>query len=505
MRVAAFVLVVAVAVQAANVKLGFVSDFHLDGYYGTDRAFKRHNNGCASPNASSWGTFGCDSPAALINSSIAALLATNPSHIIVAGDWLRHDMALEKAAAQPMYAMVASSLSTAMHKIVPSPSLATALGNNDFVPDYFFNLSAPQHPLLSGFAETLHKDGLLSESEAATFKQAGFFVRALSGTRLTVVVINTMIWTYDLEPVNAVADDPLGQFAFLEEALANASRSNRKVIILSHMPPTINFFSVVHAADWPSPSVADLRYFTERYEHRYARIVADANNTIVAQVFGHTHRFSFSASGSRFGNVPTIVVGAVSPVYDNNPNFFTAEWDDERGELFSMQQHYLRIQHPDAPPRPWNWETGAIVPHVFGVDGPMTAETLNAVADRLSSDDGAFNSWRQIYNANASGGPCDSRCRRLAVCYTNFVSPADVYRCLAVTLSPPSTTSAPSRPSPGNTSSSVGLWLALGAIAVAAVCGALVAAVVVRRKRQQAFTAGYVTPDDLNGGSTHTV
>jgi len=83
---------------ASTGKFVWFSDLHWDPEYGTPKA-KKHLEGapCQNADAPKFGAYGCGSPKALVESSIAeAALASggNPDFILLTGDLLRHDKEL---------------------------------------------------------------------------------------------------------------------------------------------------------------------------------------------------------------------------------------------------------------------------------------------------------------------------------------------------------------------------------------------------------------------------
>jgi sphingomyelin phosphodiesterase acid-like 3 len=459
--------------SAAAVRLAFISDLHLDLFYGTPQAYNAHKGTCGLGTASRLGTLGCDSPVELVNSSLWHLAQVGrPDHVIIAGDWLRHDMSAQTSSAFPTFQKVALMFREALggnSSVLPVPSYGTTMGNNDLVPDYVFDVaSGTAPPLMGQMAAALRSAGSIDAEEEAMYARGGFYTRRLNGTNLDLIVMNTILWTYDLLPSVATVTDPLGQFKFIDGALSNATRSGRKALLLSHMPPTVNLYESIRdpSANAATPSV---RYFLPQYEAVYCDLLKKYSATLVAHVFGHTHRFSFSASGADFGNVPMIVVGAISPVYDNNPNYLTAEFDDAAGIIRSLRQYYLPI---DTMGSEATWTANDVIPNAFDVDfNPgLTSSTITDIATSLSANDTAFAVWRRMYGGAATGDVCDAACRMLIACYTREARPSALYACRD---------SSGASPTPGPASSPpAGTGLRAATIAIICLSIAVVSAVV---------------------------
>lgn len=472
----------ALAPTARCMKVAIISDMHMDIYYGTSRAMVSHQPACSSPSAPRMGDFGCDSPPALVQSALNDVInVTRPAYIFVAGDWLRHKMAQQRDAAPETYQRIVNMLANYSGGVVPIPNVVTPLGNNDVVPDYYWPLNATAPPqLLTDMANMLRSGNLLTEAEHDTFRRYGYYARQMPGANLVVLVLNTLLWTFDLDPTPAVSDDPEGMFAFLEDALAAAAAAGKKVLILSHMPPTINFFEVqMHGLNTSNP---DGWYYQGRYAARYFALLSRYNATVTNQMFAHTHRFSFSASAT---GVPLYIFGAVSPVYDNNPAYIVAELDETTGQFTRMQQRYLPIDRDGDVAA---WTDGDVLPGAFDVPqatpaAPLSNAFMIGVADQVWTNATAFETWQRMYTAHKAW-TCDTSCRQLAYCFINRVPIADVAACVSSTVGPLPTPTAPIAPPPAPTSSKAGATTAVVVIVVVFVAvGAAVAVFLWRRGR----------------------
>jgi predicted phosphodiesterase len=409
-------------VGAKPVKVAFLSDLHLDVYYGTPLA---QAAACGTAAASPYGTLGCDSPYALVESAIADLMNhSKPALTVVAGDWLRHDMAAEKAAANATYRMIAQKFAELDGDVLGAPNVVTALGNNDFVPDYFFDVANPTPPKLLGqMADDLRAARMLRASEHASFARYGYYARAVANTTLTVVVLNTLIWTHMLMPAMATGPDPCKQFAFLETALAAAKAAGRKVLVMSHVPPTVNFYAVAHGA--PASSQGSY-YWQPQYEAKYLALLREHRATVAAQLFGHTHRFSFVGDASV--GVPLFVLPAVSPVYGNNPNYLVVEMDDATFAVTDAAQRWFDLAA-------FRWATGLSLRQAYPAPAWATfgVAEMAAVGAELPSAarPAVFRDWLFMYGGNRVADKCQTAaCRQLASCYTQHIRTADVFACV---------------------------------------------------------------------------
>ena len=136
----------------------WLSDIHFDPNYSTPNAY-RYPDGrydatanCTSLNASTvkaFGMHGCDSPLALIQSTLDAAITyisssimsglQSPDFILVTGDVVRHGTTNYQSARQ-----ILSTLASEMTVKFPNVEIIYAVGNNDVVPDYYLRLPSDE-------------------------------------------------------------------------------------------------------------------------------------------------------------------------------------------------------------------------------------------------------------------------------------------------------------------------------------------------------------------------
>jgi predicted phosphodiesterase len=472
---------------AATLKFALVSDLHLDIFYASANANVESSPACSTVGIDALGTLGCDSPVALLNSTVRnMILRDKPDQVIISGDWLRHNMVAESASALETYTDVVNLFSE-VSSVVPVPDLSTAMGNNDVVPDYDFDPSNPPQ-LLQQMADALKAAGSLSADEADSYAKGAYYRKPVPGTNLDLLIINSLIYSNSLTPNLATGQDPLGQFMFLLMALDSINKTGRKAIIVGHVPPTINLYNFMTDPNATAP--LDV-YWQTQYSDGYEQIVSYFQSVIVAQIFGHTHRFSFTIAG----NVPLIVLGAVSPVYRNNPNYFMVEYDNETDTLISMQQHYLPIDVDGADA---TWKVGATFPQGFNLPGAQQVSTtaLRTVAAAIAASNASLELFWTLYGGNlANAGTCGPElCKPWLDCYLQQTNPSAVIDCVMGTVVPttlnpgmaPSDVPAP----PVDDSHAVTALIVFGCVAAAlvAVCAGYV---VFRVHRRRAHRGGH--------------
>ena len=319
----------------------WLSDLHLDPFYGTDKAVSYHNdnNECRLPGNNGttfhfpYGRVGCDTPLSLLEATLRNAKANNNDNsidfILITGDFVRH---LTNQIEDPID-FTESVLSTCIRSIrsifSENISIIPVLGNNDVTPDYYLDVHATAGEynitnISSGITTTnanniaknsllrMARNGLsesfLSEEESRTFVHGGYFARIIETTAssssslssstssILVLSLNTVIYSINHHDDNDY-DDPLDQFAWIESQLQTAAvAKNNKITaiyVVGHIPPTIGSYR--HSQMWH-----------ERYLDRYALILkkyycANTNNNsntipsppIKGNLFGHMHTAEF--------------------------------------------------------------------------------------------------------------------------------------------------------------------------------------------------------------------
>lgn len=309
--------------KTTPLRLVILTDWHSNPYYQANLSkhcrcmtLDPHAGSCMlSTPASGYGQYGCDSPIALVRSSLeaAAAVVPEPDLVLVLGDLTMHS--------SPSAAITRSIFRATSEAIVdafPSRPRAcrTPLGNNDVYPNYATNVSdstfyASQAAVASDLCG-------LDTQNAALFERTGYYSVDLpsptgSSSVAQFLILNTNV--YSANNAGTMHEpDPLGQFAWLEVQLAAARNRSARVHITSHIPPVIDSFAR-HALWQP------------QYAERYWAVIGAYADAVGLQLFGHTHSQEIRATRAGVADdTPVLqVASSVSPIYDNNPVFYTLE------------------------------------------------------------------------------------------------------------------------------------------------------------------------------------
>jgi sphingomyelin phosphodiesterase acid-like 3 len=141
--------------------------------------------------------------------------------------------------------------------------------------------------------------------EYLEFSTRGFARRDVANTSLSIILLNTLIYSIDHTPDSSNITDPIFQFQWLNATLSNLQAENRKAYILGHIPPGIDTYTFGYM-------------WFEHYTTQYIEILSRYNGVVLAQWFGHTHKHSMKVMEGV--DAPLFIGGAVTPIYLTNPS-----------------------------------------------------------------------------------------------------------------------------------------------------------------------------------------
>eukprot|EP00538_Stauroneis_constricta_P012600 CAMPEP_0119546890 /NCGR_PEP_ID=MMETSP1352-20130426/1129_1 /TAXON_ID=265584 /ORGANISM="Stauroneis constricta, Strain CCMP1120" /LENGTH=1185 /DNA_ID=CAMNT_0007591643 /DNA_START=262 /DNA_END=3822 /DNA_ORIENTATION=- len=346
-------------------KFVWISDVHLDLFYGTEQA-----NGyvagadCEKPSTKSrypYGRVACDSPQKLVDEVIrkAQSVISHPDFIVLTGDSCRHGndkfprprdvlnqtLAKVTQSFEEIYTYTDDVSAGAQPNVV-----FPTIGNNDVTPDYYLDVDDPTGAL--GLILGTWKPWITDPSEQDTMMTGGYWSRDISDT-LTIISLNTIVYSVNHDPQQNKIEDPLGQFAWLDQTLQGIDDENRKlpastpkrhVIIIGHVPPTVGSYH--HGNNWH-----------KRYVDRYWETIKYYRDLVGSQLYGHLHSDEFRVvppSSSRDGSMShsqspmaLLMASSVTPIYGSNPSFRVVEYDKETGVIVDYDTHYIDLEDPD--------------------------------------------------------------------------------------------------------------------------------------------------------------
>ncbi|MEI6079753.1 MAG: metallophosphoesterase, partial [bacterium] len=199
-----------------------------------------------------------------------------------------------------------------------------ALGNNDSYADY---QPEPNGSFLVNSAEHFYTNFLNSIPDHQTFVNTydagGYYVIDPVGSKLEVVVLNTVLFSVDaVGDVDAAAQAELDWFS---ATMASAKASGKKVWILIHVPPGANIHKTATYVDQNGHITEAKMMWQTTYQERFLQILSSYSDIVTMMLAGHTHMDEYKLPDGFLEITP-----AISPIDGNNPAFkiFTVSSDD---------------------------------------------------------------------------------------------------------------------------------------------------------------------------------
>lgn len=421
------VLLVVVALlgmqQSAALDMTWISDIHYDPLYGTPKAY----GSCTTSAASALGMRGCDAPLSLIRYAIEDVSNLSNAFTVFGGDWQRHKY--DKTGLSTTYAFTNLSAefmsikTTGLNTPANESNISITIGNNDLIYDYFFNYSNSYHDAyLNEQIAVMEAYNIQTKEEGQQMNQSGFYVKKSDG--FNIITINTFLWTFSVIPsVPDNVEDPGGQFVYLEQELESAASQGIKVIVVGHVPPSVNGYGVISKGKLRSTE-SDM-YWKKPYQDRYNALLKKYSSTVITHLYGHTHVFTILAFED--SGVPGFVMPSISPVFGNNANYFVASFSNT-WELEKLSQRYL---HDNG-----NWIKGDDLSTALGYKGKYNdVNGLRELVTKAATDDDLFMKLLTIRGGGYDpyyvlpGNECQSFCRAIVVCGSLYGDFDNLKRC----------------------------------------------------------------------------
>ncbi|XP_004643022.2 acid sphingomyelinase-like phosphodiesterase 3b [Octodon degus] len=409
-------------------KFWHISDLHLDPNYTVSQDPLQVCPSAGSQlvyNAGPWGDYLCDSPWALINSSIYAMkeIEPKPDFILWTGDDTPHvpDEKLGEAAVLE----IVGRLTGLIREVFPDTKVYAAMGNHDFHPKSQF--PAKSNNIYHQVAE-MWRPWLNNES-VALFKEGAFYSETFPGPSSAgrIVVLNTNLY-YSNNRLTADITDPSQQFQWLDRVLTNASQAGEKVYIIGHVPP--GFFEKTRNKAW----------FRNGFNKEYLKVVQKHHGVIAGQFFGHQHTDSFKMfyddAGSPIsvmfltpGVTPwkTTLVGVVNGA--NNPGIRLFEYDRATLSLQDMATYFMNLSQANAQNSP-RWELEYRLTEAYGVPD-ASVRSMQAAATGIASDQDKLQRYYVYNSVSYDTTACGETCRAEFLCAMQEVDFDAYYACLS--------------------------------------------------------------------------
>jgi sphingomyelin phosphodiesterase acid-like 3 len=360
-----------------------------------------------------YGEYGKDSNYNLFVSALrhAALAAPEAEIILLAGDWLAHDLAetyYEHAGNRDprgLYEFIDKTIVFVTQRIreqFPHASIYPALGNEDsYCGDYQLE---PKGEFLRRTADTwkiFFRDDNNERAFMQTFPTGGYYAVSAPGTsRHRVIVLNTVFFSagYRNQCGNP-KDDPAGdEIRWLAAQLKDAAAKREGVWLLYHVPPGIDAFNTA-AATSGNPIVS---LWQASYLENFLALLDQYRDTIVFTLAGHMHTDEFrlaldiGTSGSSF----LVVTPAISPIFGNNPALQVLSYDRKTFSVLDYATHQMDLA--GAPSQHWKEEYRFSRAYRLY---PVTVSALETLFRSLQKNTQSRDLYSRYYNVSNTAIP----------------------------------------------------------------------------------------------------
>eukprot|EP00980_Cylindrotheca_fusiformis_P022428 scaffold9290_cov107-Cylindrotheca_fusiformis.AAC.6 len=424
--------------KAKSSRFLWISDVHFDPFYSQPQAVTHAHSLCAAESSNDtfpYGQVGCDSPLKLITETLRHAKQTIEENggidfIVVTGDICRHGNDLLENPVESTR-QILRRVFKVIQSYLPDSHILATVGNNDFTPDYYIDLEQTENNTMLNMVTEAFHDIFISTDEETSFLSGAYFARNISEA-LTLISINTVIYSSEHSPKQTYIEDPLGQFAWLAEQLQIAMDAGRRVIIAGHIPPSVGSYR--RAQQWH-----------ESYTNRYYEVIKDFfPDVIAAQLFGHLHTDEFrlvnpTSSGDAL-SYPLFMSSSITPIYGSNPSYRLVEYDTTSGMFLDYDTFYFRLNSSEV-----SWIQAPSFREAYNVSD-MSNESMELIVQKLSDDSSneskslwvAFLSRQNVYSKQ--GGNCDdSYCHREWICTITSITEKDYESCVYTPFDTPAT------------------------------------------------------------------
>jgi hypothetical protein len=326
-----------------NFPLVVFSDVHFDPYYdpsptlfqalvtaeATEWANIFNTSSISTPQV--WGSDANYPLFKLALSSIRQNLGRSP-YIVFTGDILSHDFAQTfysragislpptSADITSMEAFADKTVAFFLQQVrasVGSIPILFAVGNNDS-----YNDQGPDSTFLANTAELFYTNcvtGIVDhQTFLNTFLQGGYYSADLPGTNLTLVSLNTIMFS-PLPPDGNIPSSTV-EIAWLDSTLASAQARGKTVWLLIHIPPGAKIISTSEHVD-PQGHITSAEakmMWNQDLQASFLQVLAKYPGLMALKCAGHTHmdEYRVIATGEVFCMTPGLTAYS-----NNNPAY----------------------------------------------------------------------------------------------------------------------------------------------------------------------------------------
>lgn len=272
------------------------------------------------------------------------------------------------------------------------------LGNTDsYAGDYKL---VPGGEFLADTAEEFYATLLLKgadpESYFKTYPAGGYYVASPPGSKVLFVCLNSVLFSrHRLEdPAHEGDDIALKQLEWLELTLAEASKGEKKVWLVTHIPPGADIFTTVGTYMDESGHISNAAsLWKKEYQERFLEISKRYDHIIEAVFCGHTHmdeyRLLLENDGAMYR--AAIVTPSVTPLFGNDPAYKVVTIDRKTWELLDYRSMAFHLG--SALPE---FGTYYLFSEAYGIQAPLE-QSLPSLFPRLATDMMSQQAYARFY------------------------------------------------------------------------------------------------------------
>jgi len=398
--------------------------------------------------------------------------------------------AVEQAAHSPWHKQAMDTAGDIVNELVsmvqlafPSSEIILSLGNNDVVPDYYLQLfedgnendgdvSFTETTLLpedSGMLGVLFNaltstgsahsndnttattstrlleeqsdnetimEPILIASDQSTFLRGGYYSRQIHNGAITILSINTVLYSSNFGPQPNNVDDPGHQFKWMRAVLSNCRELGTQAIIVGHIAPGVGSFR--HTQLWQT-----------QYIQTYYDIVQEYDEVITGQLFGHIHTDEFrvgldnSAASSSSNDItmipqlstPILLGPSITPLHGNDPALRLVKYGSgsESGTLEYQLLDYDSHSFTSGSTHQWSKlytfseAYGSITSDIIKEEG-LSSKVFQTILQSMEDNKGKESPVLELYRSYMISGAgiegnnrgvndkCNVQCRNELVC-----------------------------------------------------------------------------------------
>ncbi|XP_064626267.1 acid sphingomyelinase-like phosphodiesterase 3b [Lineus longissimus] len=429
---------VLLSVYVSSLDKGYfwqITDIHFDPEYSVDGSpgnlcHKNRFNPFRKHDADSPGMFGdprCDTPWALVQSAIAAMktIKANPDFVLWTGDTGPHSDASQKE----LNSLIKETTDL-LNKTFNGSYIIPVLGNHDVLPSN--QMPAKNSKYYQGTLTDWGWENLLPADAQKTFVTGGYYSQMIT-PEFTLVVLNTNLnFMYDKLTENMI--DPAGMFDWLRALLEKQRSDNRKVMIISHVPPGAY------------EREANSFHLYPRYNREYLDVIEAYSAVIGSQIFAHEHKDTFRLFLDKKGK--PINVGLLAPSVNpwkntfiapdppNNPGVRLVTYDRDTGNILDIEQYYVDLKAANKA-RKAEWKQEYQFTKAMGVPDLKPASIQTLLKNFTTSGSKLFDTFYSWNDVSYSGGSCNATCKKVYLCTVQHLDIASYNACVAANASTP--------------------------------------------------------------------